>query len=515
MRSDLQAEVLVVGGGPVGLGMAVGLRRLGVSCIVVERHPSTLDFPRGRGVTTRTMEIFRQWGLAAEVEAVGLPRGESLQVFSGDTLLAEDFSLVGLPVLDQPPFSPTDRLICDQESMEVVLRTHAADLGADLHFGTTCSEWATATAGVAATLTDSQTGKTGHVQADWMVAADGARSGVRGRLGIGRSGPGVISQAISILIGAELGARMKGRASAIYRLGGLPGGALLSVDNDRRWLLIYAYDPAEEPKDTFTSARCEALARRAIGDPSVELQVLGTRLWQSTALVADVFRDDRVFLAGDAAHVTTPIGGLGMNCGIADAHNLAWKLAGVTSGWASPSLLDSYEPERRPVALATAEASLGAARPPAPAHGIVLGYAYESAVVIPDGTPPPTVGDPVNDYAPSGRPGHRAPHLWLDETRSRSTLDLFGSTFVVLTDTDVYRAAAEAVATTTGIPVQAHMIEHECWHDLYGVGTGGAVLVRPDGHVAWRTADPVGDPGSVLAAATVNAVGQGALRSKA
>jgi len=131
--------------------MAVGLRHLGVSCIVAEKHPSTLDFPRGRGITTRTMEIFRQWGLAADVEAVGLPRGESLHVFNGDTLLAEEFSRVGLPVLDGPPFSPTDRLICDQESMEVVLRAHAADLGADLHFGTSCSEWATAATGVTAT----------------------------------------------------------------------------------------------------------------------------------------------------------------------------------------------------------------------------------------------------------------------------------------------------------------------------------------------------------------------------
>ena len=142
MRAGQVVEVLIVGGGPVGLGMAIGLRRLGVDCMVVERHPSTLDFPKGRGVTVRTMEIFRQWDLEDDMVAAGLPRGESLYVFSGDALLAGDFTRVGVPAGSASPLSPTERLLCDQESMEVVLRKRAVELGADLRFATTLSAFA-------------------------------------------------------------------------------------------------------------------------------------------------------------------------------------------------------------------------------------------------------------------------------------------------------------------------------------------------------------------------------------
>jgi len=476
--------------------------------MVVERHPSTLDFPRGRGITVRTMEIFRQWGLEHDVVAAGLPRGESLYVFSGDTLLAKDFTRAGLPASTDSPLSPSERLICDQESMEVVLRNRAFELGADLRFATTLSAFTAHADGVTGELTDGA-GATTTIRAEWMVAADGAHSAIRETLGIKRSGPGTVSTAISILIEAELGDRMADRRSALYRLGGLEGGAMLAVDNDRRWLLIYAHDPAAEPPGTFTTDRCTELARTAIGDSAVRVEILGTRLWASTALVADSYRRDRILLAGDAAHVATPVGGLGMNCGMADVHNLAWKLAGVTHGWASDSLLDSYERERQPVARHTAEASLGAARPPAPVNGVVLGYGYESSVVVPDGTAPPTPADSVNDYTPTGRPGHRAPHHWLDMSRSHSTLDLFGEAFVVLTDSTsaAIPAAVAAAHATSGIPVRSHVIDDDTWLGLYGIHPGGAVLVRPDGHVAWRSIEPPAFPEKDLRAALLVATG--------
>ena len=221
------------------------------------------------------------------------------------------------------------------------------------------------------------------------------------------------------------------------------------------------------------------------------IDIVGIKCWEALTLVADRYRDRRIFLAGDSAHVVTPIGGLGMNCGIADAHNLAWKLAAVISGWATPRLLDTYESERRPVAIATAEASKGAARPPATGHGVILGYSYESTAIVPDGTAKPIPDDPVNDYAPTARPGHRAPHLWLDTAQTRSTLDLFGTGFVVLTDTAGEASVRTLLASPRAgrMPVRVVAVEHPSWTSRYGVKPGGAVAVRPDGHVSSRHLD--------------------------
>ena len=365
MSADLECDVLVVGGGPVGLSTAIGLRRLGVSCIVIERHDSTLDFPRGRGVTVRTMEIFRQWGLEDDVAAAGLPRGESLYVFAGDSLIAADFTRTGLPPGNDEAFSPTRRLICDQQAMEVVLRRAAVDLGADVRFGTSCDRWSADDDGVVGQLTDVRRNEALEVRARWMVAADGAR-------------------------------------------------------------------------------------------------------------------------------------------------NLAWKLAGVAAGWASPAILDSYEVERRPVAVDTGAASLGPARVPAPGNGIVLGYRYESPVIVADGSTPPVVTDPVNDYVPTGRPGHRAPHLWLDASESTSTLDLFGSAFVMLTSAARNSVADEIRRSTdaTNIPLHHHVVDHPGWPELYDVTHDGGVLIRPDGHVAWRSSHGVAETGTGVRAALLTAAGR-------
>jgi putative polyketide hydroxylase len=490
--------------------MAIGLRHFGVTCAVVERHDSTLDFPRGRGVTLRTMEIFRQWGLEDDVAAAGLPRDKSLFVFAGNSLTATDFTRVGLPPGNDEAVSPTRRLICDQQAMEVVLRRAAIDLGADVRFGTVCDRWSVDDDGVVGELTDTSRNEAAKVRARWMVAADGARSSVRESLGIGRSGPGVVSQSISILFEADLGPRMSDRLSAMYRVADLPGGTVLSVDNDRRWLLVYAHDRAVEAAASFTDDRCVELARTAVRDPAVGVRVVGAKLWESTVLVADRYRSGRLLLAGDAAHVVSPVGGLGMNCGIADAHNLAWKLAGVVAGWAAPALLESYEFERRPVAIDTGAASLGPARVPAPVHGIVLGYRYESPVIVADGSTPPVVADPVNDYVPTGGPGHRAPHLWLDASESSSTLDLFGSAFVMLTSAAGNSVADEIRRTTeaTSIPLNHHVVDHARWPEIYDVSSDGGVLIRPDGHVAWRSRHRVAGAGADLRSALLTAAGR-------
>jgi putative polyketide hydroxylase len=200
-----------------------------------------------------------------------------------------------------------------------------------------------------------------------------------------------------------------------------------------------------------------------------------------------------VFLAGDAAHRLQPNGAFGLNTGVQDVHNLAWKLWGVLSGWAGDGLLDTYETERRPIALPNAELSRlfwdsGSGSAP----GYVMGYTYPDGAVVPDGTDPPVLADPVADYIPTARPGSRAPHWWLStDHEDHSSLDLFDHRFVLLTDRGngpLWSAAAHAAAQ--GLPVTAIQPPDAEWMTLYGIQTGGAVLVRPDGHVAWRASRP-------------------------
>src|SRR6266571_2248976 len=433
---SVDVPVLVVGGGPVGLLMATGLRNFGIDCLLVEKHVSTLDFPKGRRVTTRTVEIFRQWGLEAAVAKVSLPRADSLFSFEGETLLACDYRRQGLPFDDVNRTSPTRELICSQESLEPVLRERAkAD--ADVRFS---AEVVGFTQDGDRVIADAvMAGEHVSVHASYMVAADGAHGRTRDALGIDRSGPGTLGHRLSILVNANMATRMMERQSAVYWLRQpRPGSLFVAVDNKDRWLLSVPYDPDTEPKDSWTELRCLELVR----------------------------------------------GGLG------DEHNLAWKLAGVIAGWASPALLETYEPERRTHAVACADASLGPARPPNPIDGLVLGHAFESAAIINDHTPAPRPQDPVGEYLPVARPGHRAPHIWLDP--ETSTLDLFGHAFVALTDPVGKPGLDHAadVARATGIPLTVHAVDVPGWHDLYGVGSGGVVLVRPDGYVAWRSTTP-------------------------
>lgn len=429
------------------------------------------------------MEIFRQWGIEADIEAAGLPRAASEYFFVGDTLLATDFQRFDRADLGRSASaSPTERLICAQDLVEAVLLRTALDAGVRVDFSTELVGLVDGDGGVRATFADGT-----QTEAAFVVAADGARSTVRSLLGIDVTGPGAIGDSVSILVEAELADRVADRLSIIYKVAHPHPSALFAVvDNDRRWLLMMARDPATEPDELFTDEHCIERVRAALGDDDVVLDFKHRWFFQPTAYVADRFKVGHVFLAGDAAHLTTPFGALGMNCGIADAHNLAWKLAAVLDGWGGDSLLQTYEDERRPVAQITSEASIlrediSSGPPRSAFDGVTLGYAYRSAAIVDDGTPLPAVDDAVHDYVPTARPGSRAPHVWLED--GRSTLDLFGSDFVVMSDVDV--------------PPRDHVerviVDDDQWRGTYGVERGGVVLVRPDGHVAWRSRERPSD----------------------
>ncbi|MBO4161299.1 FAD-dependent monooxygenase [Micromonospora antibiotica] len=496
--------VVIVGGGPTGLGLAIRLAQLGVAATLVERHSGTAAFPKGRALSIRSMEIYRSWGLEEDVTAVGLPR-EHLAFYFGRTLTDPSGSRIVTGPAARPAVpSPTYTLLCSQDRLEPLLRAHAQRLQPGrIRFGTELVDLTVGPDGV--TVEMSAGGHHERLRARYLVAADGARSGIRGRVGIAMAGPSGVSRNLNILFDADLGQHIADRPCAVYTID-QPGlhGAFLAVDNQRRWLFNLVADGDEVDLDRLDDGDCVALIRAAAGLPDLAVGLVGRQVWHASAQVADRFRHGPVFLAGDAAHVTTPYGGFGMNCGIADADNLAWKLAAVHHGWAAPALLDTYDPERRPVALASAVEShlrltdtidarhTGAPPRGRPSEGLVLGYHYTSAAVIADGTDPPA-GDPVADYVPTGRPGHRLPHVWLDPEQTRSTLDLVaGDGFTLLAGPAA--GWASTAQREVGFPLTVHHLDRvmspsarTVFLDQCGLHDTGGLLVRPDGHIAWRT----------------------------
>lgn len=516
-------RVLIVGGGPVGLSMAIRLAQLDVPVTLVERHPSTATFPRVRALSTRSMEIYRTWGLEEAITAAGRPR-DQLAFYTGGTLVdPAGTRIVVNPSAHQVP-SPTYTMLCSQDHLEPLLRRHAERLApGSIRFGVRLGDFRDGPGAITTTVHDHHTGQTETLVADYLVAADGARSGIRQQLGIAMQGPAGVSHNVNILFLADLMPHVADRLAAVYTIN-QPHlhGTFLAVDNDRRWLFNLVTDSPRSHyggpgADSLDDLACVQLVRTAAGLPELAVTVVDQQVWRASAQVADRFQHGRVFLVGDAAHVTTPYGGYGLNCGIADVDNLAWKLAAVHHGWAAPALLDTYEPERRPVAQASAHEShrrlldtLEAHRtgtPPRgrPSEGLVLGYRYTSAAVIDDGVPPPDA-DPVAEYVPSASPGCRAPHLWLDRAGHEvSTLDLLGTGLTLFTGSDATwarRLDTGGLAPLTILPVDAGDLRdpHSVLLDTYGIAPDGAVLVRPDGHVGWRTpTTPTGSVADVLA----------------
>jgi 2-polyprenyl-6-methoxyphenol hydroxylase-like FAD-dependent oxidoreductase len=481
--------VVVVGAGPIGLSMAIGLRFFGVGCVVVERHDSTLDFPKGRAVQARSMEIFRQWGIEERLRRVGLPATEVTSAFLGETLLSESFQRISFVEPGSTAVSPCERLICSQELLEAELRLIADEVGADVRFGHELLTFEQDDGGVRATIRDRTAGREYVVDALFLVAADGGRGGCRDALGIPLLGPGPVGNSVSIYVDAPLRDRIEDRVSVLYGVSRpRPGAGFAVVDNDRRWLLMLPRDPAAEPDDMFTPDHCVALVRAAIGDDSVPVTYRGHRLWQPAASWAPTMSAGRVFLAGDAAHVTTPAGGLGMNVGVADVHNLAWKLAAVLEGSARRGLLSTYGNERVPAGQFTAEASMaiGAQQRDPNARrgalGVAFGAWYQSDAVVPDGSRPPDVADPIHDYVPSGCPGVRAPHAMTPD--GISVLDRFGRRPCVLLE-DAHPARG-VVRRDGPQPFEVVTLSGTEWREVYGVDVDGIVVVRPDGHIAFR-----------------------------
>ena len=533
----IHTPVLIIGGGPTGLATSLVLSRFQVPHVLVERHASTAVHPQAHVVNTRTMELLRSWGIADAVAHDALPidqygirivksvLGEQVANLGPESRFLpdserrdlEEAAAAMLRATDSP--SPMRVTSCAQDSIERhLLRAASSSAVADIRFSTTCSSLDDRGNVVVATL-DGPAGSS-ELTADWVVAADGTRSRTRESLGIDMVGDAELGSLLNLYVECpQLIERVHDRPSLLYFLAHDElMGAVINMDGRGRWVVNFVWDPSKETVDDYPIERCEQIARSAFGADDLDLAVHSVLPWRMTGLVADRFGAGRILLAGDAVHAFPPTGGFGMNSGIQDAHNLAWKLAGVINGWADTSLIHSYEAERRPVAQFNCDQSIRNAKGEGGGDhffhlGQDLGFRYlDSPAVIPDGTAPPPFE--VGTYHPSCSPGVRAPHVWLDHGAT-STLDLFGDGFVLVAPATT-QGRQWAGAQIDHVPYAAvtvgddgnHRDDTGRWAELSAIGDDGALLVRPDGHVGWRTTTAADNPTNAIRDAINHIVGR-------
>ena len=500
--------------------------------MVVEQTDGVVTFPTGESLSTRTMEHFRRLGLARKVRFSGFPpdyrrnvrfvtrvMGYQLTVFerTDNQTAAEAEARV----------SPESAVWCPKFFLDPLLQAAArAEANVELAFGRTVTEVEQDDSGVTAIIDGEPT------RADYLVGCDGGASTVRRSQGNSLDGAYAEGHNLGVFFRAPtlLERNPYGQASQYWLVNKDGRGPVSTVDGRERWRLSVEYPP-----EKIEQADPHQVVRQALGDPDLPFEVLGVRPWAGHRLVAHTYRQGRVFLAGDSAHLMWPRGGFGLNTGIGDAVDLAWKLAGTIQGWAGPRLLDSYDLERRPVGWrnvnTAADNRAAEMAVPVPEYleedsprgaaqraevgqviertrrkewaslGIALGYRYDdSPVCVSDGSPPPS--DDGSVYEPTSRPGSRAPHAWLAEGCSTlDRLDADGFTLLCFA-ADEPTGLCEA-ASSLGVPLQVRQVENAEAERLY---EKSLVLVRPDGHVAWRgdtlPADPVGLIDRVRGAAT-------------
>jgi len=494
----LETEVLIVGGSLVGLSAACFLGAQGVRPLVIEKHAGTSIHPRAGYFHVGTMESYRRIGLEPAIlqashEQFGPDGGINLV----ESLAGRELALFVPSInLGLEPFSPCKRFFITQQSLEPLLHRRASELGAELHYRSELVDFAQDETGVTAQVRDVDGGETRTIRARYMIAADGNRSPIRQKLGIGMSGPGWLSDSISIYFKADCSQWLERRPMGVIYVANPDqrGFFRFAADGKSGFLVVNTLgDPlvpgAKDVAADVSRERCVALVRSAIGVPDIAVEIEDVATWKAEAICADAYRAGRVFLAGDAAHVVPPTGGFGGNTGVQDAGNLAWKLAKVVKGEAGEALLDSYEAERRPVGLLTVEQAYTRymrrvtpeeVTPETPAQRdeltMELGQFYRSGAVV-DGR---GEGQPacLHPRETRGAPGSRLPYasLGTDQTTVDAVADgmalLAGPDFADWPELD-----AEGLASFVLPPQALHR---------FGIGPSGALLARPDGFIAAR-----------------------------
>jgi putative polyketide hydroxylase len=484
---------LIIGGGLAGLSTAVFLGLRGVRAVLVERHPSTSIHPRARGQVPTTMEALRVAGVDQAMREAS-PDSKLSVVIAESLVGREIFAHIADDFPDSSRYSDAGFAMASQEAAERNLARRAAELGADLRFGTEAASVRQDADGVTVSLRDRVGGGAAAVRARYVVAADGHRGRTREALGIGAHGRGVLATVMSIVFEADLSQALRGRGVVLYHMqGSLPGATFATTDDPGRHNVHVGVGEGE-----WDEARCVAAVRTVTGLPGLDVRVLSYAPWDTAAWVADRFSAGRVFLVGDAARVMPPTGGMGGNSAVQDGFSLGWKLAMVVSDEAGPGLLASHDPERRAFAEELVaqqyahmvertspqlrDDSVAALIDPAT---FLFGFRYLDGAFTPTG-----VGERYeNPDAPSGSPGSRVPLL--ARPADPRTYDL-----TLLTASPEWERAARDRAGRVGTPVDVRLVPDAGsaagWTDTARIGATGALLIRPDRYIAWRSTAPPG-----------------------
>lgn len=527
--ASTSVDVVIVGAGPTGLTAAHLCHRLGLSAVVLEQRDGPQRSPAAHAVNARTFEIWRQAGVEMDrVLAAALSSDEAALVhwvrkFGGEVVGTLPYERQGDEMLT---VTPTPLRNLSQHRLEPLLLSPELDVRY-------ANRWLDATErGDRVEVRANGPDGLVDVTAKYLLGADGAASAVRRSLGIELIGPRSLQSFVTIHMAADFRPLMGAEPGVLYFvLDPASGGTFISHGCEREWVYMHPWDPDTQPAETLTTDHGAALVRAAMTDPDVAFEILTIGTWHMSAQIAERYRSGRTFLVGDAAHRFPPTGGLGLNTGVADVHNLIWKLAAVEDGRLRSSVLDTYESERKPVAqfncdqsmhnafklieipmalgatddveesIAAMHATLSnpagrAAVQAAIANqaihfdllGLQLGHSYSGPLVLDDGTAASTLDEPARDYVPSTRPGGRVPHAWLPD--GRSTLDLVDIALptLLVRDGSPSRAFGRSwivVSCPAGV-----------WDDTFGLADDQCLIVRPDQHVAFRGA--ISDAGAAL-----------------
>jgi len=513
-------DIVIVGAGPTGLTAAHLCKQLGLSCVVLEQREGPQRSPAAHAVNARTYEIWRQAGVDMNriLDATASP-DDAGKVFwvtrlGGEVIASLPYEHQGDEML---AITPTPLRNLSQHRLEPLLLNGAGDVRYS-HSWVSSEEFDDH-------LVVTVDGPDGlyKIQAKYLMAADGAASPIRRALNIEPIGPRSIQSFLTIHIEADLRPLVGEHRGILYFVADpASGGTFVAHSLDSECVYMHPFDPETDPLGSFDEDRCRDIINAAV-EGDLDYEFIGVSAWHMSAQIAERYREGRTFLVGDSAHRFPPTGGLGLNTGVADAHNLLWKIAAVEAGWATSSLLDTYESERKPVAEFNSEQSLinafklieipiafgfnediaasqqsmidtladpvrragvEAAIANQAIHfdllGLQLGYVYEGDLVIADGSVAPPLEEPARDYVPSTRPGGRLPHAWISD--EISTLDLV----VPLGLTVFVAEGASLPELNAAPPLNVVELPPAIWSDNYNLSADQALLVRPDQHIAFR-----------------------------